>query len=232
MSKMLLRKRNRSGENQWQRLMLSDMTVSVPVGWTNSVTETVGSSGQTNVNVTATAAAAIPGDSVIWSIDTGIPVSAHLSFSFFIELVNATAGGGGYGSAQADGCYFWLGIASDVAALATRGCFTGYEHGAAVQPRGMFYQGGNGFTAGNNNARHVCGVIPSWKNVIKPSGGRIDVLNSDKAPFNLGSVISTELTAASVSDTIKIVFAAGKNAAGSYNIPVRLWYVLGDQLSI
>lgn len=217
-------------QNQWTRLLLSDLSVVVPASWTNSVTETTGDSGQTNVNITSIAAGTTPPTSIYWSLDTGIPVSAHLSFSFFIEMINSTVGAGGYGSAQADACYFFLGIASDVSNLATRGSFIGYEHDGAVQPRGVTYQVSNAFTAGNAQTRHACGMFLSPKNLIKSPRAGIDMLSFSKAPFNLGNGIASELSAASFTDTIKIVFAAGINKVGSYNIPIRLWYVVGDQL--
>lgn len=230
MSKMLLKQK--SGENQWERLMLSNMTVSVPSSWTNSVTETSGATGQSDINITSIAAGITPPTSVYWSLDTGIPCSSDLSFSFFIELVNSTVGAGGYGSAQADACFFFLGITSDTANMATRGSFIGYEHDGAVQPRGVSYQGSNSFSAGNAQSRHVRGTFMSPKNLVKSPPSGYTMYSFSKAPFNLPININSELTPAATTDTIKIVFAAGINKVGSYNIPIRLWYVIGDQLTL
>jgi len=217
-------------QNQWTRLLLSDLSVVVPSSWTNSLTETAGDSGQSDINLTSIAAGTTPPTSIYWSLDTGIPSSADLSFSFFIELINSTAGAGGYGSAQADACYFFFGITSDTANMATRGSFIGYEHDGAVQPRGVSYQGSNSFSAGNAQSRHVRGTFMSPKNLVKSPPSGYTMYSVSKAPFNLPVNINSELTPAATTDTIKIVFAAGINKVGSYNIPIRLWYVVGDQL--
>lgn len=215
--------------SRWKRLLLSNLTPVVPSGWTNSVTETPGKTGITNLNITATGAGTIPQNGIVWSFDTGCLVSDDVDFSFLIELTNAGSAASAFGSAQADGCFFWFGIASDVADLANRSSLFGYEHDGVTQPRGMFYQAsGTGYTVGNNFSKFITADVRSVKNFIKIFG-RLEMLRNEFEGLNLGLNSANQLTAAATTDSLKIVFAAGRDAAGSYNIPVRLWYYQGKK---
>lgn len=213
---------------RWQRLMLtgSDITEILPAGWTNDITETAGPTGETNLNVTATVAATLPADGLILYKDTGYLASDDFNISFFIDLVDATSGGGGYGSAQADGFFLWVGLSSDPNALATEGGFIGYEHDSVAQPRAMTNRAGaNTFATASNSTRHVKGIITSGKNHVS-DGGRVASLDFNEIPLNFAANLSNLTTPGATTDPIYITVALGRDAAGSYNIPVRIWYCL------
>lgn len=225
-----MRKTARYLPNKWRLFDLSKATLVDPNTIDNGSTTVA---GVTTMRISDGAVTAdSPEEGAAWYIPTGLVCTDLFDVQFVIEAVNAGAGGGAFGSAQADNIFTWMGITSDPADLLNRGAFIGREHAGAAQPRATINQGGvNQFGTGNAASRHVMGSISSPANVVKW------VTRADCLVFNKGGVNgaglqngTTAVVPNSVSDPVYLVVAAGLAAPDTYEIPFKLWYKIGQRL--
>lgn len=213
----------------WRKFDISSATKVDPNTIDNGST-TVG--GVTTLKISdGVVTADTPDEGVVWYIPTTLVAGDLFDVDFFIKAVNATGGAGGYGSAQGDNIFTWMGLITNPADILNYGVFIGREHAGSVQPRASISQGGvNAFGTANAGNRHVYGNINSYATHLK-SIARADALNFTRVPpVVTGLQNGTFLPAAADSDPIYLAVGAGLAAPDTYEIPFELWYKIGQKL--